>query len=98
MDTTTLGSFIRNWRTGAERSQEAVAKEVGVSQATLSEWERDESRPGGDRFINLATAMGVEPKTLASMPGLPKKPRKEKADDEPETTFTKDVGAEGAVG
>lgn len=97
MDTTTLGSFIRNWRTGAERSQEAVAKEVGVSQATLSEWERDESRPGGDRFINLATAMGVEPKTLAAMPGLPKKPRKEKADDDTDIPPVVPADAEGAA-
>lgn len=39
------GSALRAWRKRAEKSQRDVAELVGVSEMTISEWERSKKRP-----------------------------------------------------
>jgi len=56
----TLGDRLRRWREDAGLDQEAVASIVLVSQQTVSEWERDKSRPVARRAVRLAEALGIE--------------------------------------
>ena len=48
-----LGSSIRNARLRADLSQEDLAKRLGITQGTISFWERDVETPTLDNLIKL---------------------------------------------
>lgn len=58
------GSAMREHRRRAGIRMEALAKEVGVSAATLYQWERGGIEPTCAAMIALADAIGVLPGAL----------------------------------
>lgn len=57
----TLGTRIRLARKAKALSQTELANLVGArGNATVSEWERDESVPGGDNLIALVRELGID--------------------------------------
>jgi transcriptional regulator with XRE-family HTH domain len=65
MPETTLGSRIAGRRRMLKRSQEDVAREVGVSQRYLSKLENDDGRPSWDVAMRLRSALRVTMDFLA---------------------------------
>lgn len=61
---TPLGRAVRRARTGRGWSQGKLALEVGVSQATVSYWERGVEYP---RFEHVAALAGLFPTILTSI-------------------------------
>lgn len=59
-----LGQQLRKARTKQGKTQTAIAKEVGVKQPTVFEWETDECRPGIEKAQAVAAAYGVPLKLL----------------------------------
>lgn len=55
-----IGHVLAARRRALKLSQEAVAAKLGVSQSRLSELEADPSRLTLDRFISLASLLGLE--------------------------------------
>ena len=49
---------IRKLRKSAGLTQAQLAEKVGVSQATVSEWERGDYLPGAQKLPALADALG----------------------------------------
>ena len=54
------GDYIRNMRKQLGLSQEQLARRVGVSQVTISEWERGVAYPSKIRELAEALGVGVE--------------------------------------
>ncbi|HHX27497.1 MAG TPA: helix-turn-helix transcriptional regulator [Firmicutes bacterium] len=59
-----IGKRIKRLREQRERKQRDLAKQLGVSQATLSNWERGFSEPPYAMLVKLAEALGVSPADL----------------------------------
>lgn len=57
----TIGSRIRELRKRFKMSQKDLAKKVGVSYVSISQWERDENNPKGENLINLVVALKSSP-------------------------------------
>lgn len=55
----TLGTRIKEYRTGAKLSQEKVAELVGVSRQAVTKWESDQSAPNMDNLFRLAEIFGT---------------------------------------
>lgn len=55
-----LGDVIRRARLNAGLDQEPLAEKVGVSRATVSNWERGVSEPGVSQLRRIAEATGAE--------------------------------------
>ncbi|MFT6987810.1 MAG: SOS-response transcriptional repressor LexA [Psychromonas sp.] len=60
----TLGNRIRERRKEKKLTQAAVAKSVGVSSASVTQWENDDNAPRGSNLIALAKALNCEPDWL----------------------------------
>lgn len=70
--TLSLGDQLREWREAARLSQPAVAARLGVKQQTVSDWERDRSRPHYTKAKVLDELYGLPAGTvLAAMEGDP---------------------------
>lgn len=54
-----LGTRLKAFRTQARLTQEQVAEEVGLTKATVSNWETDVSRPDIPSLIVLRKLYGV---------------------------------------
>jgi transcriptional regulator with XRE-family HTH domain len=55
----TFGSRLRAARTARGFTQEHVALEIGVSNGTVSQWERDGSEPNFSNLTALRDLLGV---------------------------------------
>lgn len=53
-------NIIRELRKRANLQQKELAAEVGVSVATVSDWETQKKDPSGDRLHKLAQIFGVD--------------------------------------
>ena len=54
-------NIIRELRKRADLQQKELAAEVGVSVATVSDWETQKKDPSGERLKRLAEIFGVDP-------------------------------------
>ena len=61
---TALGNSIRQKREKAGISQEAAARQVGVSLVTWGRWERGEIDVPSSRIPEIAEALGTSPSAL----------------------------------
>ncbi len=57
----TIGTYLRRFRENIKLSQQQVADELGVSQATYNLWESDKSSFKIDFLFKLAKIYNVEP-------------------------------------
>lgn len=55
-------------RTKAELSQDDVAKRLGVSKTSISEWENGHTEPSFTRIAELADLFGIEPEDFFRAP------------------------------
>jgi transcriptional regulator with XRE-family HTH domain len=60
-----LGKAVRELRRKSGATQETVAREAGVTIATLSQIERGEGNPTWDTVTGIAAALGVSVVELA---------------------------------
>ena len=61
-----LAGMISSERRERRWTQERLAQAVGVTQATVSNWERDETTPNPSEMIRLALALDLDPFDLLS--------------------------------
>ncbi len=67
-----IGELLRHKRLDAGTKQAAVAKRFGVSQASYSAWERDESIPKSKYIPSIAEYLGMSlPDLMLVMLGQP---------------------------
>lgn len=59
-----FGEQLREWREHAGLSQVELADVLGVTQQTVSDWERGKARPAGSRALDLDAALKLEPQTV----------------------------------
>jgi transcriptional regulator with XRE-family HTH domain len=59
-----IGDFIREIRELRGYSQDALAKALGVSQKTVSNWEADKDNPGAYSLLMLYEKFNVTPNEL----------------------------------
>src|SRR5579883_3203398 len=64
----TLGKRIREMRVARGITQEALAAQAGVSQATLSRIEMQQVTPSGATAERVAAALGIELRRLEGLP------------------------------
>ncbi|MGK0736958.1 LexA family protein [Yokenella regensburgei] len=62
----TTGSRIRERRKALKLTQVQVAKRVGVSHVSLSQWERGDTEPRGSNLYALCEVLGCDPAWLLS--------------------------------
>ena len=60
MRTRTLAQRIRRAITGSRKQQKALAAQLGVSEATLSQWASGVRTPRTDNLTALVAACGME--------------------------------------
>jgi SOS-response transcriptional repressor LexA len=60
----TMGERIRARRKELKIRQAALGKMVGVSNAAISQWEREETEPKGENLLSLAKALRCSPNYL----------------------------------
>jgi len=60
MDRKQIGARLKEARVAKRLSQAAVAKALGFSQASLSEWEKGEHLPSMPKILELAEWLGME--------------------------------------
>src|SRR5947209_20533475 len=66
-----LGARLRDSRTSARLSQQAVAERAGVAQKTVSRIEAGEQDdPGFCAVVAIAAVLGLPPDTIAAWAGL----------------------------
>ncbi|AWK13517.1 helix-turn-helix domain-containing protein [Candidatus Fukatsuia symbiotica] len=54
------GQRIKSRRLKLKLTQKELAKRVGVAHVTISQWERGDTSPRGDRLFSLAEALDCE--------------------------------------
>ena len=54
-----FGENFRRFRLEVNLSQKEVAKDLGICQSNISDWENDISRPDYEKLIQLAKIYGV---------------------------------------
>lgn len=59
-DAMSVGERIRIQRKAAKRSQQWLADRIGVSQNTISGWEKGRTEPGRDDVAKIATVLAVD--------------------------------------
>lgn len=57
-------SLVKAYRERKKLSQRDLAGLVGVSQVTISEWEKGDKLPTGDRLLRLAKVIGKRPSQI----------------------------------
>lgn len=60
-----LGPSLRRWRVLNRVKQEALARELGVSQTRVSRWESGQSRPDGRHLLKITQLLRARPQTAA---------------------------------
>lgn len=70
-----FGEIIRRGRKAAGLTQKELARELGVSNTAVSNWEKDLSRPDADTIQALCALLGLEPNTFyGAAPTAPLRP------------------------
>ncbi len=59
-----IGKRIRARRKELRISQATLSKQLGVSNAAISQWERGETEPRGQNLITLCNILGCSPEYL----------------------------------
>ncbi|KNC88993.1 S24 family peptidase [Trabulsiella odontotermitis] len=59
-----INARIREARLNAKFTQDALAKRIGLTKATVSQWESGTTEPRGKNLINLAETLNVSPEWL----------------------------------
>lgn len=77
MDRFTTGNFIARRRMEKNLSQEELAERIGVSNRTISSWERGISFPGLEKVELLCQALGITMNDLLHGDIIPLEERKE---------------------
>ncbi|PJM67680.1 helix-turn-helix domain-containing protein [Achromobacter ruhlandii] len=54
-----LGERIRERRTSKRLTLQQVGEAFGINRASVSDWERDKTRPDLDRLVELARLLGT---------------------------------------
>lgn len=61
------GRLIRRYRRMNDLSQEALAEELGCTQAAVTSWERGLRSPTPDLLVRCVQVLGIPPAELFSM-------------------------------
>ncbi len=69
MELKELGNMMQTARKAKKRTQEEIAKIIGVSKNTVSEWERGEMHPG---FLNVKKYCEILEISIDDMLGVKK--------------------------
>ena len=72
-----FGEIIRRGRKAAGLTQRELAQQLGVSNTSVSNWEKDLSRPDADTIAQLCAILNLEPNTFYGAPvqsGIPVRP------------------------
>ena len=69
-----FGEIIRRSRKAAGLTQKALAQELGVSNTSVSNWEKDLSRPDADTISALCALLHLEPNTFYGSPDRESRP------------------------
>lgn len=64
------GSLIRDARAARGWNQQELADRVGASITTVSNWERDYTRPGVDDVDKITRALDISPEVLLRAMGV----------------------------
>lgn len=67
--TPSLGPDLKAWRTAAGLTQDAVAKQLGVSRPTITQWERGTYRPSREHLAKLDQLYGAQGELIRSVEG-----------------------------
>ena len=59
-----IGARIRKYRECCNLSQKELAKQIGVSNSRVSNWEQGINRPDIDTLANICVALNVSPSIL----------------------------------
>jgi len=59
-----FGENLRRWRQDSGLTQEDLAETLGITQQTVSDWERDVGLPHRSRAVDLERILGLEPRTV----------------------------------
>jgi transcriptional regulator with XRE-family HTH domain len=59
-----FGDQVKSWRERARLSQKQLAAALGVTQQTVSDWERNKILPAAERATEFEQALGLPPQTV----------------------------------
>ena len=82
-----FGDVIRFRREKVGLDQASLARRIGVTQQTISRWERSPRLPPAHHFLSLASALDVAPTELLATLGYVRE------DDPPPTTVSEMVAS-----
>lgn len=71
MNTFEIGERIRELRKRKKMTQADVARKVGVSSPTITQWENNQTAPKGDNLLKVSQVLGCTPDWLISGKGHP---------------------------
>jgi transcriptional regulator with XRE-family HTH domain len=60
-----LGPSLRRWRVLNRVKQEALARDLGVSQTRISRWESGQARPEGRHLMKITQLLRARPETAS---------------------------------
>lgn len=63
--------FLVEWRERKELTQKRLAERLGVTEMTVSRWERDQHKLNTDTMAAVAEALGIEATDLYRHPDKP---------------------------
>lgn len=71
MNTFEIGERIRELRKKNKMTQADVARKVGVSSPTITQWENNQTAPKGDNLLKVSHVLGCTPDWLITGKGHP---------------------------
>lgn len=71
MSTFEIGERIRELRKRHRFTQADVARKIGVSSPTITQWENNQTAPKGDNLLRVASVLGCTPDWLVTGKGHP---------------------------
>ena len=77
-----FGDKIRAARKAAGLTQKQLAEKINVTNTSISNWEKNLSRPDPDDIEHLCWILGVEPNYLFSIDPLPKQNKPNISDED----------------
>ncbi|TQC94705.1 helix-turn-helix domain-containing protein [Moraxellaceae bacterium AER2_44_116] len=71
MNTFEIGERVRELRKKHKMTQAEVARKIGVSSPTITQWENNQTSPKGDNLLRLSQVLSCSPDWLMSGKGHP---------------------------